>query len=74
MLFHNIYIVLAHLYINISHIAQAQVNYVGGDKPHEECKDLDSEDVESFRAALTDLVKAVSIAHALGKTYQDYNM
>ena len=50
----------------------AQVDYVGGDKPAEECKKTDSEEVEHYRQALEDLVKAVSIAHALGTTLKDF--
>lgn len=50
----------------------AQVDFVGGDKPKEDCKDVKSDEVENYRQALQELVKAVSIAHALGKTLSDY--
>ena len=46
---------------------------MGGDKEAEKCKKMDDEEVISYKSALADLVKAVSIAHFLGKTQDDFN-
>lgn len=43
-----------------------------GDKEAEKCKKID-DDVVAYKKALTDLVKAVSIADFLGKTLGDFN-
>ena len=43
-----------------------------GDKEAEKCKKID-DDVVAYKKALTDLVKAVSIADSLGKTLGDFN-
>ena len=46
---------------------------MGGDKEAEKCKKIDDDEVVAFRSALTDLVKAVSIADFLGKSQEDFN-
>ena len=46
--------------------------YAGGDKEFKLLKDLASAGIMAYKAALDDLVKAISIAHALGKTLDDY--
>ena len=50
----------------------AQVEFVGGDKPATQCKDLESEEVVALKTALIELVIGVSIAHAVGKSLSDY--
>ena len=50
----------------------AQVNFMG-DKEAEKCKKIDDDEVVAYKKALTDLVKAVSIADFLGKTLGDFN-
>lgn len=42
------------------------------DKVAGECKDLDTEEVIHYKDALAELVKAVSIAHAVGKGPTDF--
>lgn len=57
------------------HLSSSQVlkvNFAGGDKPAEDCKDPTSKDMTSFKDAMTDLVKAVSIVHFLGKDVQEF--
>lgn len=49
------------------HDCAHEVDYLGGDKDAETCKDPLSEEMVHYKDALTDLVKAVSIAHFLGK-------
>ena len=44
-----------------------------GDKEAEKCKKIDGDEVVAYKKALTDLVKAVSIADFLGKTLGDFN-
>ena len=51
----------------------AQVNFMGGDKEAELCKKLDDPEVTTYKLALQELVKAVSIAHYLGKTMDDFH-
>ena len=50
----------------------AQITYAGGDKPSSLCKAMDSDEIETYKQAMQDLVKAVAIAHAQGKTLDDY--
>ena len=50
----------------------AQITYAGGDKPSSRCKAMDSEEIDTYKQAMQDLVKAVAIAHAQGKTLDDY--
>lgn len=54
------------------HIGAIEVEYVGGDKAKEDCKDVSSQEVTAYIDALRDLVKAVGIAHALGLTPEDF--
>lgn len=49
-----------------------KVSFAGGDIPADECKSFESEEMENYKQALQDLVRAVSIAHAQGKTLGDY--
>lgn len=42
------------------------------DKVAGECKDLENEEVINYKDALAELVKAVSIAHAVGKGPTDF--
>ena len=49
-----------------------EVDYLGGDKDMEICKDPFSEEMVHYKDALTELVKAVSIAHFLGKSPEDF--
>ena len=46
---------------------------MGGDKEAELCKKLDDPEVTTYKLALQELVKAVSIAHYLGKTMDDFH-
>lgn len=48
------------------------MDFVGGDKEKHLCKDLVSDEVDAYRAALAELVKAVSVAHSLGKNPGDF--
>ena len=49
------------------HYCAREVDYLGGDKDAEICKDPASEEMVHYKDALADLVKAVSIVHFLGK-------
>ena len=51
---------------------QTQVESVGGDKPIDECKPNDGEEQVACRQVLARLVKAISVAHSVGKTPQDF--
>jgi len=48
------------------------VEFAGGDKEKEGCKALDSDEMEAYKGALHDLVRAVSIAHFLGLSTSDF--
>ena len=50
---------------------QSKVEFVK-DKVAGECKDLENEEVINYKDALAELVKAVSIAHAVGKGPTDF--
>ena len=54
------------------HDCAHEVDYLGGDKGAETCKEPLSEEMVDYKDALTDLVKAVSIAHFLGKKTEDF--
>ena len=49
-----------------------QVRFVGGDKPSGYLKDIDCEEVQAYKAALAEMVRAVAIAVALGKGPTDF--
>ncbi|CAK9065650.1 unnamed protein product [Durusdinium trenchii] len=48
------------------------VRFVGGDKPSGYLKDIDCEEVQAYKAALAEMVRAVAIAVALGKGPTDF--
>ena len=50
-----------------------QVEFVGGDKPKDELKPVDDPCVLGYKQALQDLVKAVGVAHFLGKTPESFS-
>lgn len=60
------------LIIKIVSLWAPKVSFAGGDNPADECKSFESEEMENYKQALQDLVRAVSIAHAQGKTLGDY--
>ena len=60
------------LIIKIVSLWAPKVSFAGGDIPADECKSFESEEMENYKQALQDLVRAVSIAHAQGKTLGDY--
>lgn len=49
-----------------------EVEFVGGDKAKEDCKEVSDQDVQDYVGALRDLVKAVGIVHSLGLTPEDF--
>ena len=49
-----------------------KVEFAGGDKPADECKNLSEEEMDSYKSALAEVVKAVSIAHCVGKTPDNF--
>jgi len=49
-----------------------KVEFAGGDKPADECKDISEEQIDSYKSALAEIVKAVSIAHCVGKTPENF--
>ena len=53
-------------------LGTAQVDYAGGDKCGDKCQDLESKDILDYKNALDDLIKAVSVAHSMGKTLRDF--
>ena len=60
------------LIIKIVSLWAPKVSFAGGDNPAAERKSFESEEMENYKQALQDLVRAVSIAHAQGKTLGDY--
>lgn len=48
------------------------MQFVGGDKPRDELKDLEALEVVAYKEALADLVKAIAIADRLGKCPADF--
>lgn len=48
------------------------MQFAGGDKADEDCKDLGSDEMVHYMDALRDLVKAVSVAHCLGLGPDDF--
>ena len=45
---------------------------MGGDVAPEKVKDFEDGEVITFKEGLTEMVKAVSIAHRLGKSLKDF--
>ena len=60
------------LWLQFFFIAALRSPMLGGDKPSSLCKAMDSDEIETYKQAMQDLVKAVAIAHAQGKTLDDY--
>ena len=56
----------------VAQILVTKVDFVGGEKDAEACKSHELDEVLAYKAALTELVKAVSIAHYLGKGPDDF--
>lgn len=62
------------MFLSISSIFQlTQIIFVGGDKRADQLKSMEAEDVIAYKEALTELVKAVSVAQALGKRPEDFD-
>ncbi|CAK9084998.1 unnamed protein product [Durusdinium trenchii] len=53
-------------------LLQKRVEFLGGDKPAKELKDVEDATVSAYKEALTDLVKAISIADTAGKSLKDF--
>lgn len=49
-----------------------EVDFVGGDKPAKEMKDVQGLEVQAYKDALQDIVKAIAVADLLGKSLKDF--
>ncbi|CAK9057304.1 unnamed protein product, partial [Durusdinium trenchii] len=56
----------------VSNCRSISVDFVGGDKPAKEMKDVQGLEVQAYKDALQDIVKAIAVADLLGKSLKDF--